>query len=171
MKKREKMDRTKPAPVSRLRGKRKRVSRAPISGLVVPELLPTAGPSVRGPSPKLPEPPWSLKVGAPCSFYHEGGKGDKHWVVGWRYGIIKHIPSRGQRFGWGEIEVPVDLYAKDEKGHYQLRPRIKAWCHLSAVNAPGDCLYHGQPLKELVRERKEEKAIQQKKADKKKRKV
>jgi hypothetical protein len=113
---------------------------------------------------------WTPKVGAASSFYHEGGTGDKYWAGGWRYGIIKYIPTKGQRLGWAELEIPVDLYGKDDRGRYVLKPRLKAWCHLQAVNAPGDFLYHGRSIKEEVQERREEKQIQQAKADKRKRK-
>jgi hypothetical protein len=184
MSKREKVDSTKTAPLPRLRNGRRRVSAPLPSGVVVPGLLQAAADGVREASPV--QTPWELKVGAPCSFYHEGGSGDKHWVNGWRYGIVLHIVERGSKKNWVQLEIPVDLWGwnngeekridgkiikKKSKPGWVPKPRLKAWCHMSSVNAPGDCLYHGAKLTEIVHERKSAKAEQQAKADKRKRKA
>jgi hypothetical protein len=109
------------------------------------------------------------KVGEPCSFYHETGRGDSRVVHGWRYGILREVPIKGQHKGWARIEVPVHQWGRDEiTGKYVSKPNIKVWVHISNVNAPGDTVYHGPTLKEVVAERKEEKAAQQAKADKQK---
>lgn len=102
----------------------------------------------------------TLKPGDGCSFYHEGGSGLRRWVIGWRYGVIRAIPTKGQHKNWVQIEVSAG-YKK---------PLARVWIHSSCVNAPGDCIYHGLTLREEVRERKDAKAKQQAKADRKKRK-
>jgi hypothetical protein len=117
-----------------------------------------------------------LKVGAPSSFYHEGGSGEKHWVNGWRYGIVLYIPIKGKYKGWAQLEIPVKLWTWDDGKPTEARPKkrspgwarkpsIKAWCHIAAINEPGDFVYHGPKLDEIVRERKAEKKKDQKKAD------
>ena len=87
--------------------------------------------------------------------------------MGWRYGVICYVPSRGQREGWVQIEVPVRLYAS-EGGVYVAKPNVKAWCHRSAVNPPGDFIFHGKGVLEAFKERKAEKKAQQAKAEKRK---
>lgn len=112
---------------------------------------------------------WTPEVGKPCSFYHEGGgNGEKHWVVGWRYGIIRHVPARGQHYGWVRIEIPVDAWAFDYKTRrWSLKPRVLVWVHSSCVNEVGDTIYHGPRTVEVLAERKEAKRREQEKADKK----
>lgn len=109
---------------------------------------------------------WSKSIGQPCSFYHEGGHGQNYWARGWRYGIIRAIPIKGQKKGWIQIEIPVKLYGWNEdvsKGKigYYVRPFEKIWVSQWNVNPPGDTTYHGPNLKEVVAERKEEKDAQQ----------
>ena len=105
-----------------------------------------------------------MRIGEGCTFYHEGGRGERRWVVGWRYGTIRALPTKGKLRGWAHIELPVRIYAEGK-----LRPLARVWVPLGSVNRPGDYLYHGnEGLAEAVEERKEVKAKQQKKADKKK---
>jgi len=109
-----------------------------------------------------------LRVGERVTFYHEGGVGITRWVRGWRHGVIRAIPIKGRQKGWAEIELPTKLYGLDLTAgrRWVRKPLEKAWCHLSAVNALGDTTYHGATLREVVAERKEQKAVDQKKADK-----
>jgi hypothetical protein len=97
-----------------------------------------------------------MKVGQACSFYHEGGHGSQYWARGWRYGIIRAVPTKGQRLRWMQIEV---------SGGYKAAPD-SVWVHSDSVNEPGDTIYHGQKLREVVANRKERKAVQQAKANK-----
>ena len=64
------------------------------------------------------------------------------------------------------MEVPVRLFTSED-GRYVPKPNIKAWCHQSAVNPPGDFIFHGKGAVEVFKERKAEKKVQQAKADKK----
>jgi hypothetical protein len=159
----------KPATVPRLPRKRNRVSGPPVSGLALPDVLPASTSGVRGSSPVQA---WELKPGVGASFYHEGGSGDKHWAVGWRYGIVLHIIERGSKRGWVQLEIPVDLWGWNDGQEKRIdgkiikkkstpgwvpKPRLKAWCHSSAVNAPMDCIYHGPKLDEIVQARREQK--------------
>jgi len=111
---------------------------------------------------------WTPAVGLPCSFYHEGGHGASYWAVGWRYGIIRAIPSKGRFKGYIQIEIPVDLYGwndgklKDKPRGWYLRERQRAWVHRFNVNAVGDSVYHGPSVREMVAERRETKAKQEK---------
>jgi hypothetical protein len=118
--------------------------------------------------PEILEPvAWTLAPGQPCSFYHEGGHGQKRWVVGWRYGVIHHIPSRGERRNWVQIELRVRRFRWDDERHgWKRLPFERVWVHNSVVNPPGDTKYHGQRLVEEVKERREEKRKQQSKVDK-----
>jgi hypothetical protein len=127
------------------------------------------------PAKAPPSPPWAKEVGQPTTFYHEGGHGQNYWARGWRYGIIREVPIKGQHKGWVRVEVPVKLYGWNDdktkgKVGWCLRAFEKAWVREGNVNEPGDYVYHGPRLKEIVKERQEEKAEQQTKADKRKRK-
>ena len=107
------------------------------------------------------------EVGKPCSFYHSGGVCDNRWSRGWRYGIVREIPSKGRHFGFIRIEIPVDLWAYDPvKNTWTSRPRERAWISAVDVNAPGDTTYHGPSEDEILQQRKEKKAAEQAKADK-----
>lgn len=106
-----------------------------------------------------PRPPWTKAVGQPASFYHEGGHGDKYWVRGWRYGFIRAIPIKGRYKNWIQMEIPVKLWtwnADKLKGKigWVEKPMERAWVFSANVNAPGDCIYHGPSLQEIVQERK-----------------
>lgn len=109
-----------------------------------------------------------MQVGDNCSFYHEGGHGDRHWIVGWRFGIIRAVPTKGAKKNWMHIEIPVRMFTV-ENDRWKQRPPQRFWVHSSVVNAVGDFKYHGLKLAEAVKERKETKIKQQKKADKRKR--
>lgn len=115
-----------------------------------------------------------MKVGKGCSFYHEGGHGDRRWVVGWRYGVIRAIPIKGRYKKWVQIEIQVRRYGWDAlkdgviKKGWTPRPFERVWVHSSVVNEPGDFSFHGLTDVEVSKERKEEKSRQQKKADKRK---
>lgn len=98
-----------------------------------------------------------VAIGQPCSFYHEGGHGQNYWARGWRYGVVRAVPIKGQRKGWARIEVPVRLYEWDGK-RWQLRAFERAWVRADNINAPGDTTYHGPVLQEVVAERAEKKA-------------
>jgi hypothetical protein len=109
-----------------------------------------------------------MKIGEACSFYHEGGRGERRWVIGWRYGVVRAIPIKGQHKHWVQVEIPVRLYSWDElKKRWQLRPFVRAWIHSGSVNPVGDTVYHGTRLVEEVKERKEQKATDQAKANRK----
>ena len=108
------------------------------------------------------------EVGKPCSFYHEGGMGDRHWVIGWRYGIVIHIPARGKREGWVRVEVPVDLWHWDfGRKMWVSQPHLIAWVPRANVNAVGDTTYHGPTTLALTAERRAAKREEQERADKK----
>src|SRR4051812_46611274 len=106
-----------------------------------------------------------MKVGDGCSFYHEGGHGERRWVIGWRYGVIVQIPKKGKRKGFVEVEIPVQRWreVKDAAARRSaFKPwKEKVWLHDYDVNEPGDTVYHGRKLREVVAERKEVKAVQQ----------
>lgn len=109
------------------------------------------------------------KPGVKVSFYHEGGHGERKWVVGWRAGVIAHIPSKGRQLGQAQIELLVPCWARDlVKRMWVRQPNVKVWVPLTCVNELGDCTYHGPTTLEVYEERQEEKAAQQKKADRKK---
>jgi hypothetical protein len=109
-----------------------------------------------------------MKVGQRCSFYHEGGRGDRRWVIGWRFGIIRAIPIKGKHKRWVQMEIPVPQYHYDDvKLKWIRKPFARAWVHSSVVNEVGDTIYHGLKLVEEVHERKEAKKKDQAKADKK----
>jgi hypothetical protein len=113
------------------------------------------------PGRKKSAPPWSLSVGLPCTFYYEGGHGERYWSGGWRYGFIREIPIKGQHKNWVRIELPMDHYAIDEvKGRRvrRLLPHERPWVFSGNVNEPGDFLYHGPKLDEIVAARRAEKA-------------
>jgi len=104
--------------------------------------------------------PWKAAVGQPCTFYYEGGHGERYWSGGWRYGFIREIPVKGQHKNWMRIEIPIDHYAMDEvKGVRvsRLLPHERPWVFSGNINGPGDFLYHGLKLVEIVAERTEEK--------------
>lgn len=98
-----------------------------------------------------------MKPGDGCSFYHEGGAGQRRWVIGWRYGVVRSIPIKGQHKGWAHVEVTAG-YKRDP---------VRVWIPSDCVNEAGDTTYHGRKLIEVVRERKEQKIADQKKADRK----
>lgn len=108
-----------------------------------------------------------MSVGQKCSFYHEGGHGERRWVVGWRCGVIRSIPSKGSKKNWVQIELSVHRYAWDAVNErWTLKPLERVWVHSSVVNAPGDFRFHGQSAVEVFKERQAEKAQQQARADK-----
>jgi hypothetical protein len=62
----------------------------------------------------------------------------------------------------------VRLYSWDDtKKKWTLKPFARAWVHGGVVNEPGDTVYHGARLVEEVKERKEQKATDQAKANRK----
>lgn len=117
-----------------------------------------------------------LKVGSGCSFYHEGGKGEKRWVIGWRFGRIIEIGGdKGKYKGQVRVEIPVKLWERDAvTNRYKSLPNEKVWVREEDVNEVGDFTYHGtrtvEMIKEEVKERKEEKIKQQEKVERMKRK-
>ena len=117
------------------------------------------------PAKAPPSSPWSIRVGQWASFYHEGGSGEKHWVRGWRHGVIRAVPIKGRHKHWVQLELPAACYMKCEDGKYKVGPKERAWCHSKAVNPLGDTVYHGTTLKEEVIERREQKAEDQAKAN------
>ena len=116
--------------------------------------------AVQKPVEAPPRPPWTKTVGQPCTFYHESGHGQNYWARGWRYGIIREDPIKGQHKGWMRVEIPVTLYGMDDKGKYYARPNERAWVNANNINEPGDYFYHGPKLHEEVAERAEAKAEQ-----------
>jgi hypothetical protein len=104
--------------------------------------------------------PWRATVGRDCTFYYEGGHGDRYWSGGWHYGFIREVPIKGQHKGWMRIELPTDLIGKDDQGKYYVKPHEKAWVSQWNVNEPGDFQYHGPKLEEIVQARTNEKASQ-----------
>ena len=106
-------------------------------------------------------------VGQPCSFYHEGGKADKRWVIGWRYGIVVKIERARIR-----VEIPVQRWEYDPiKRKYNALANERVWVPATDVNEAGDTIYHGPKAVEVYRERQEEKAEEQAKTDRKLRRV
>ncbi len=49
-----------------------------------------------------------------------------YYLDGWRYGIIRRIPIKGERKGMVQMEVPVDRW-KFEDGKWIPKARDKAW--------------------------------------------
>lgn len=115
-----------------------------------------------------------MRVGHGCTFYHEGGQGERRWVVGWRYGIVRAIPARGARKNFVHIEIPVRLYAwEEDRGAYRAKTNGLAWVHRDLVNPMGDYTFHTEERDarnaELVAEvalRAETKMKEQAKVDK-----
>lgn len=108
-----------------------------------------------------------LKVGDKCSFYHEGGAGDRRWVVGWRFGIIRALPAKGAKKNWAQIELPIKAFTWDDAAKKWLPRAVpRVWVHSNNVNPVGDHSNHAPRLVEVVKERKAEKKKQQAKADK-----
>jgi hypothetical protein len=105
-----------------------------------------------------------------CTFYHEGGVGERRWVVGWRYGIIRSAPAKGAKKGWTHIEIPVPCFTFDlTTKRWNRRPNARVWVHSKNVNAVGDYRYHGnEGLAEEVADRAAVKEKQTKAAKKKK---
>lgn len=109
-----------------------------------------------------------MKVGQGCSFYHEGGHGERKWIIGWRYGVIRAIPTKGSKKNWVQIELRIRRCSWDTVTEtWTPRPFERVWVHSSVVNEPGDFTFHGKSDVEVFKERQEEKAKQQAKADKK----
>ena len=98
-----------------------------------------------------------MRVGQHCSFYHEGGVGERHWVRGWRYGVIRQMPVKGKHKHHTQVEVTRGYKAGTER----------TWVPRGNVNEPWDTKYHGLRLDEMVAERKTKKATDQAAADKK----
>ena len=110
-------------------------------------------------------------MGQWCSFYYEGGHGERYWAGGWHCGIIREIPIKGQHKNWMRIEIMVDHYSAEEdpKTHERIRRMVghdKPWVFGANVNELGDTIYHGPKLNEVVAERKEEKAKDEAAAEK-----
>lgn len=115
---------------------------------------------VRTVKEKVPE-PWAPSVGRCCTFYYEGGHGERYWSGGWRVGIICEVPTKGRHKNWMRVEIPIDHYAIDEvrgKRIRRLLPHEKPWVFGANVNELGDFTYHGPKLDEIVAERVAEKA-------------
>lgn len=111
-----------------------------------------------------------LAVGSPCQFYHSGGHGERRWVVGWRFGLIRYIPIKGQKKGQVQIEVPVPVFGPDERGKQVRKPNLRVWVSELDVNEVGDTQYHGPKaaaIVEMYEERQEQKKKEQAKVDKK----
>jgi hypothetical protein len=110
-----------------------------------------------------------MRVGQGCTFYHEGGRGDKRWVVGWRFGVVRAIPAKGQHKNWVQIEIPVRAFTWDDAGKvWKRKPNARAWVHSKAVNAVGDYVFHGnENLVAEVEERQAKKEADEVKAAKK----
>jgi hypothetical protein len=109
-----------------------------------------------------------LKIGKGCSFYHEGGHGERRWVIGWRYGVIRSIPTKGTKKNWVQIELQIRRSSWDVlEETWTPRPLERVWVHSSVINEPGDFTFHGKSDVEVFKERQAEKAFQQQKADKK----
>lgn len=49
-----------------------------------------------------------------------------YYLEGWRYGIIRRVPIKGERKGTVKIEVPVDRW-KYEDGKWVSRARESNW--------------------------------------------
>lgn len=87
--------------------------------------------------------------------------------MGWRYGIVRELPSRGRRYGMVRIEIPVPTFTTDPVTRKMSRaPNEKVWVAEENVNAVGDVIYHGKSDIEKLEERQELKREQQAKADK-----
>lgn len=111
------------------------------------------------------------EVGKLCSFYHEGGHGERRWGY-WRHGTVRAIPSKGHKLGLVQIELPVKFWLRDPvTGSYAPRPSEKVWADAAVVNAPGDTLYHGAKTWEIAEQRRLKKEAEQDKADKKARRL
>jgi hypothetical protein len=124
-------------------------------------LSPVAGNVVSTVNPKPPE-AWRPLPGAWCSFYYEGGHGEKYWSGGWHHGVIREIPIKGRHKNWIRVELMTDHYAAEDDPKTGLRVRRmaaheKPWVFGANVNELGDTAYHGLTLLEAVAERKEEK--------------
>lgn len=129
---------------------------------VVEKVAQRAAPLVAG--------PWRPTVGHWCSFYYEGGHGERYWSGGWHCGVIREIPVKGQHKNWVRIELMVDHYAveEDPRTHERIRriiPHEKAWVFGANVNKLGDTTYHGPRLHEVVQERQEAKQQDQELAE------
>ena len=132
------------------------------------------------PAKAQPRPPWEKAVGRHTSFYLEGGYGQNYWSGGWHYGVIRQLPIKGQRKGFAQVELLTPLWGwtdgrrnrngtllavKRARGYYR-RDNERVWVNAHNLNEPGDFIYRGPRLKEVVAERKEEKQQQQAKAKK-----
>lgn len=105
-----------------------------------------------------------------CSFYYEGGHGERYWSGGWHCGVIREIPIKGQHKNWMRIELMVDHYAVEEdvktgERVRRLIPHEKPWVFGANVNPLGDNVYHGPRLHEVVAERQEAKEQEQARAE------
>lgn len=100
------------------------------------------------------------KIGEGCTFYHEGGVGERRWVAGWRYGIVREKPKSRKNFI--RVEIPVRRYTwNDEAKAWEPRVNDRAWVFHQNVNTAGDYTFHGnETIVEDVRERAETKAKQ-----------
>lgn len=110
-----------------------------------------------------PTAPWQPLPGAWCSFYYEGGHGEKYWSGGWHHGVIREVPIKGRHKGWMRIELLTDHYTAEEDPKTGLRtrrtiPHERPWVFGANVNELGDTTYHGLKLLEIVAERAEKKA-------------
>lgn len=116
---------------------------------------------------KAPE-PWSLRPGVWCSFYYEGGHGERYWSGGWHCGIVREIPIKGTHKNWVRVELMSDHYAVEEVNGIRVRriiPHEKPWVFGANINELGDTTYHGPRLHEVVAERQEAKELDQAKAE------
>ena len=116
----------------------------------------------KAPKEKPPE-AWSLRPGVWCSFYCEGGHGERYWSGGWHCGIVREVPIKGCHKNWVRIELMVDHYAVEETNGERVRrimPHEKPWVFGANVNELGDTTYHGPRLEEIVAERAAEKEQQ-----------
>lgn len=136
---------------------------------------PVAAPVKKAPKAKeKPPEPWSLRPGVWCSFYYEGGHGERYWSGGWHCGIVRDIPIKGQHKNWVRVELMSDHYAVEEVNGERVRriiPHEKPWVFSANINELGDTTYHGPKLDEMVAERAEAKAADVAKAAKKARRI
>lgn len=85
-------------------------------------------------------------VGQPCQCH----------LCGWRWGIIREVPTTGGHAGDVRVDIPV---------------LGLVWVPAFDVNEVGDTCYHGPKLEQMVRERAEAKREEQEAAERKRQKL
>lgn len=130
-------------------------------------LSPVAASPKKGVHPVKVKPlePWRPIPGAWCSFYYEGGFGERYWSGGWHHGVIREVPIKGRHKNWMRVELMTDHYAAEEDPKTGQRIRRSAahekpWVFSANINELGDTTYHGLKLVEAVAERREEKKLE-----------